>query len=392
VLLAFLAPVLPLRPPDEPDALARFAPPSLSDVWQDGRIGPVLGCDALGRCVLSRTIHGLRVSLLSALIAAAVSLAIGVSIGILAGFRGGRCDLAVMRFVDVLDSVPLVFVVIFVQSFLRGIRGGDQAPGGQLYVFFATLGAVTWLTMARLVRAQTLSLKEQGFMEAARALGATDRWIIRRHLVPNLVPVILVALTITIPRILLFESFLSFLGLGVEAPQVSLGVLARAGIDSVTVVEVRAWMIAAPAVVLGLLLFAVNFLGDAIRDAFDPKSAGRVMEEAAPREAAPPLPATAATDAAERASLLVVRDLEIEFPTSAGRFRAVQAASFSVAPGETLAIVGESGSGKSATLLGLIGRSRGPPSSAPRKPGSAGSISSHSTSGPAGRCSDPASR
>jgi ABC-type dipeptide/oligopeptide/nickel transport system ATPase component/ABC-type methionine transport system permease subunit len=290
-------------------------------------------------------------------IAAAVSLVIGVSFGVFSGYKGGRTDLAAMRLVDILDSVPLVFVVIFVQSFLRGVRGGDQAPGGQIYIFFATLGAVTWLTMARLVRAQTLALKEQGFMEAARSLGASDRWIIRRHLLPNLVPVILVALTITIPRILLFESFLSFLGLGVEAPAVSLGVLARAGMDSVTVVEVRPWLIATPAIVLGLLLFCVNFLGDAIRDAFDPRStvpdagANQAVDSGTTiPAAAPPIESAPASP-----PLLTIRNLEVEFATSAGKVFAVRSASFALWSGETLAIVGESGSGKSATLLGILG-------------------------------------
>jgi ABC-type dipeptide/oligopeptide/nickel transport system ATPase component/ABC-type dipeptide/oligopeptide/nickel transport system permease subunit len=351
-ILAAAAPFLPLRAPDEPDAGSSFAPPGAAALWENGGIGSVLGCDALGRCLLSRTLHGLGVSLLAAGAAAVVSLAIGVFFGVLAGYRGGRTDLFVMRMVDVLDSVPLVFIVIFVQSFLRGMRGGDQAPGGQIWIFFATLGAVTWLTMARLVRAQALSVRERSFVEAARALGASDAWIIRRHVLPNLLPTILVALTLTIPRILLFESFLSFLGLGVEAPQVSLGVLARSGIDSVSAVLVRPWLIAVPAAVLGLLLFCVNLLGDAVRDAFDPKAAAAPGGE----------PASTATEPAAieappppRDALLAVRGLRVDFATPDGRFPAVRGASFWVRPGETLAIVGESGSGKSAALHGLLG-------------------------------------
>jgi peptide/nickel transport system permease protein len=353
VALACVAPVLPLRPPDEPDALRRFAPPSLA-LFEDGRIGSLLGCDALGRCMLSRAIHGLSVSLLAAAAAAAVSLLIGVSAGVLAGYRAGRTDLAVMRLVDVLDSVPLVFVVIFVQSFLRGMRGGDHAPGAQIWIFFATLGAVTWLTMARLVRAQALQLREQGFVEAARALGASDWWIVRRHVLPNLGPVILVALTLTIPRILLFESFLSFLGLGVEAPRVSLGGLARSGIDSVSAVLVRPWMIATPAVALGALLLCVNVLGDAVRDAFDPKAHGRGADAPA-ASASEVVPAAEPAPPPRAGALLSVRDLEVRFPQPDGAFRAVRGASFDVMPGEALAIIGESGSGKSAALLGMLG-------------------------------------
>jgi oligopeptide transport system permease protein len=297
-VLAALAPLLPFAAPEEPRASESFRPPSLAGAWRhgvaapppdsldpvtrslvrarlavfgDGYLGPIFGTDSLGRCLLSRLVHGSRVSLLAALFAAAVSLAIGVAVGAVSGWRGGRTDLALMRLVDVFDSVPLVFVVIFVQSFLRGLRGGDAAPGSQIYVFFAILGAITWITMARLVRGQVLSLRERPFVDAARTLGAPASWIIRRHVLPNLLSVILVALTLTVPRVMLFEAFLSFLGLGVESPAVSLGVLARAGLDSISVVEVRLWLVAVPGLALGLLLYALNVLGDAVRDAFDPR-------------------------------------------------------------------------------------------------------------------------
>ncbi len=294
-LLALLAPLLPLAAPDEPHASENYRPPTFSAAWRhgfvapgvsgfdgalgaarravfgDGYLGPLLGTDALGRCLLSRLVHGLRITLLAAFAAAAVSLVIGVLVGACAGWRGGRTDLLLMRLVDVFDSVPLVFVVIFVQSFLRGMRGPDAAPGSQVWVFFAILGAITWLTMARLVRTQLLTLREAGFIEAARALGVPTSRIIRQHVLPNLAGVVLVALTLTIPRIVLFEAFLSFLGLGVEAPDVSLGVLSRSGLDAVTAVDVRAWLVVVPGVALALLLFAVNMLGDAVRDAVDPR-------------------------------------------------------------------------------------------------------------------------
>ncbi len=291
-----LAPLVPLAAPDEPRASEAFRAPSFADAWRhgmpatrsqgidgamdglrraifgDGFIGPLLGTDALGRCLLSRLVNGSRITLLAAACAAAVSLVLGVLVGATAGWCRGRVDLVLMRVVDVVDSVPLVFIVVFVQSFLRGMRGPDSAPGSQIFVFFAILGAITWLTMARLVRTQVLSLREQGLVESARALGASEWWILVRHVLPNLWSVILVGLTLTIPRIILFEAFLSFLGLGVEAPNVSLGMLARSGLDAVTAIDIRAWLVASPSVALAMLLYAVNFLGDSVRDAVDPRA------------------------------------------------------------------------------------------------------------------------
>ena len=218
-----------------------------------------LGTDRLGRDLLVRTLHGVRLSLLLAVLASAVSLVIGVLWGAVAGLAGGRIDGAMMRFVDVLYSLPYLFVVIILTTlFTRG----------SLIVLAVSLAAVGWLTTARMVRAQTLALRRREFIEAARALGVPPHAILLRHIVPNVLGPVAVYETLIVPQMILFESFLSFLGLGVQEPQASLGNLIFAGAQEM---ESAPWMLLVPATALVLLLLALNLLGDGLRDAFDPR-------------------------------------------------------------------------------------------------------------------------
>ena len=213
-------------------------------------------------------------SLIVALVATAVSLIIGVSYGTFSGYVGGQVDNLMMRFVDVLYSIPFIFIVIFIVTILGAEQNRDwlESHGiNRITIFYLVTGAIYWLTMARVVRGQTLSLKNEPFVEAARSLGAGTWRILTVHLIPNLTSVIIVYLTLTIPRVILFEAFLSFLGLGVEQPDVSWGLLARDGVNAVNSVKIYWWLVVYPSMALGLTLFALNFLGDGLRDAFDPK-------------------------------------------------------------------------------------------------------------------------
>lgn len=233
------------------------------------------GCDGLGRDLLARLFWGARVSLVVGIVAALVSLVIGVSYGATSGYLGGRTDAAMMRVVDVLYSIPFIFVVILLITVLDDPkikeRLADFGIRDRITIFFFVVGAIYWLTMARVVRGQVLSLKQEQYVEAARTIGASRPRIIFLHLVPNLLSVIIVYLTLTIPRVMLFEAFLSFLGLGVQAPDVSWGVLANEGTQSITPVHIDWWLVVYPGLALGTTLLALNLLGDGLRDALDPR-------------------------------------------------------------------------------------------------------------------------
>ena len=251
-LAAIIAPLVSPWAYDRLDWRHLAAPPGLAD-------GHWLGTDRLGRDLLVRTLHGLRLSLLLAALASAASLLIGVLWGALAALAGGRIDGAMMRFVDVLYSLPYLFVVIILSTlFARG----------NLAVLTLALAAVGWLTTARIVRAQTLALKRREFLEAARATGVPPAGILWRHIVPNVLGPVAVYGTLIVPQMILFESFLSFLGLGVQEPQASLGNLIYTGAQEM---ESAPWMLLVPAVALVLLLLCLNLLGDGLRDAFDPR-------------------------------------------------------------------------------------------------------------------------
>jgi oligopeptide transport system permease protein len=236
------------------------------------------GTDDLGRDVMARLFWGSRVSIIVGLVAGLVSLVIGVSYGAISGYLGGWVDAAMMRFVDVLYAVPFIFVVIMLLTVIDSEQWKAKLEKNgidRMTVFFLVVGAIYWLTMARVVRGQVLSLKQEQFVEAARTIGCGKARIIFLHLVPNLLSVIIVYLTLTIPRVMLFEAFLSFLGLGVQAPDVSWGVLASQGTKSITPIQFDWWVIVFPGAALATTLFALNFLGDGLRDALDPRLKNR---------------------------------------------------------------------------------------------------------------------
>ncbi|HYM82078.1 MAG TPA: ABC transporter permease [Candidatus Limnocylindria bacterium] len=249
-------------------AIAALAPwlPGLADpTVQDLALGASapspahwFGTDELGRDTLARVIHGGRISLLVGLIATLVSLLVGVTYGAFAGYRGGKIDEVMMRFVDVLYSLPYIFLVILLLVFFSK----------SLIMLFVALGLVQWLTMARIVRGQVLSLKNQNFVEAARALGAGDLRIIFRHIVPNTLGPVIVYTTLTVPAVILQEAFLSFLGLGVQPPDASWGTLVS---DGARLLALFPWLVIFPGIALSLTLMCFNFLGDGLRDALDPQ-------------------------------------------------------------------------------------------------------------------------
>lgn len=218
-----------------------------------------LGTDVLGRDQLTRIMYGSRVSLMVGFIATAVALLIGVLWGATAGFLGGRVDAIMMRIVDVIYALPFtIFIILLTVIF-----------GKSLLLLFLAIGAVEWLTMARIVRGQVLAIKRQEFVEAAVSMGLSPWQIITRHLIPNVLGPIVVYTTLTIPNVILLESFLSFLGLGVQPPQSSWGSLISGGTETM---EEYSWLLIFPGLVLSLTLFSLNFLGDGLRDALDPRS------------------------------------------------------------------------------------------------------------------------
>jgi oligopeptide transport system permease protein len=253
---------------------SQFQPPSLEH-W--------CGTDLHGRDLLVRLLQGARVSLLIGLIGATVSLTIGVTYGALAGWLGGWWDQAMMRLVDILYSLPrLIFIIVLIAGLekrtttvLSELGWATVAPHARMILLFVGLGCVEWLTMARIVRGQVLVLKELAFVQAARVLGQSSGLILIRHLLPNVAGLILVYLTLTIPIVILEESFLSFLGLGVQAPAASWGSLISDSAGLINPLKIYWWLLLFPAGLMALTLLALNFLGDGLRDYFDPRSQNR---------------------------------------------------------------------------------------------------------------------
>lgn len=235
----------------ETQDLYKGATPPSAEHW--------LGTDVLGRDQLTRILYGSRISLMVGLIATGVALLIGVLYGTIAGYAGGKVDAVMMRLVDILYALPFsIFIILLTVVF-----------GRSLILLFLAIGAVEWLTMARIIRGQVMSIKKQEYVEAAVSIGLSRAQIIRRYLIPNALGPIIIYTTLTIPSVILLESFLSFLGLGIQPPQSSWGSLISYGVETM---EEYPWLLIFPGLVLSATLFSLNFLGDGLRDALDPKA------------------------------------------------------------------------------------------------------------------------
>jgi oligopeptide transport system permease protein len=242
-------------------------------IFGDWCFPSICGRDALGRDLLSRIFWGARVSILVGLAATFVSLVIGVTYGAISGYAGGWVDQAMMRIVDILYAVPFLFIVIVAMAIVtepQVARWLEERHIGVLGVFLILLGLVSWLTMARVVRGQILSLKTEQYVDAARVIGAGSPRIIFRHLIPNVLGIVIVYLTLTIPSVMLFEATLSFLGLGVRPPNVSWGLLLKDAAEVINPIRTRWWLVVFPGVALSSTMFALNYLGDGLRDVLDP--------------------------------------------------------------------------------------------------------------------------
>ena len=253
VILVFLSLMTPWIAPYEYEAqdLYKGATPPSAEHW--------LGTDVLGRDQFTRVLYGSRISLMVGFIATSVALLIGVTWGTVAGYFGGKVDATMMRIVDILYALPFsIFIILLTVVF-----------GRSLLLLFLAIGAVEWLTMARIIRSQVMSIKKQEYVEAAISIGLSTPQIIRRYLIPNALGPIIVYTTLTIPSVILLESFLSFLGLGIQPPASSWGSLISYGVETM---EEYPWLIVFPGLVLSLTLFSLNFLGDGLRDALDPKA------------------------------------------------------------------------------------------------------------------------
>lgn len=253
VFISVLGPVISPHDYLQTDFDNLLRPPTFSEMQ-------LFGSDDLGRDLFVRSMLGVQVTILVAIVASVVSLVIGVVYGAVAGFVGGKVDAVMMRFVDTLYALPFIFFVILLMvAFERNFL-----------LIFVAIGAINWLDMARIVRGQTMSLREREFVSAARLMGVPWPRIIVRHIAPNLMGVVIVYVTLTIPQAILVESFLSFLGLGIQEPQTSLGALVDAGVNQM---EGAAWMLLIPAGLLALILLCFNFFGDAMRDLLDARDA-----------------------------------------------------------------------------------------------------------------------
>jgi peptide/nickel transport system permease protein/oligopeptide transport system permease protein len=260
--------------------MARIGPNTLSDdQFQPPSAKHWCGTDVHGRDLLARIIYGARISLLVGAVGTLVSLVIGVAWGAVAGYVGGKIDEWMMRTVDILYSLPsIIFVIVLITTLEELLKnwanryfGTDMGTTTRLLFLFFGLGAVSWLTMARIVRGQVLSLRTRSFVYASQTLGATHAHIIWRHILPNVFGVVIVYLTLTVPSVVLYESFLSYLGLGIQPPMASWGSLIAEGAEQLNAIRIYWWLLVFPCVAMVLTLLALNFLGDGLRDAYDPR-------------------------------------------------------------------------------------------------------------------------